>query len=120
MKVKVCYKFYVKNVNNVCLQHNSNLSSLYIKVNNDRVHTSIFKTFEEKFITEVIKMITMSPPMLMVQPEEVDDSIDRIANTSCEPPLHYRRLVIIKNYFGEVSVEGKAGNKESVLRILSD
>ena len=96
------------------LQGDSHLSRLYEKVNDE----GILKTFKEQFIENAVQMITMSPPMFMVMPEKFDNSINRIPNTTSDPPLHYRRLVIMKNYFGDVSMEGIAGNKESFLKIV--
>ena len=97
------------------LQGNSHLSRLYEKVNDE----GILKTFKEQFIENAVQMITMSPPMFMVMPETFDDSINGIPYTTSDPPLHYRRLVIMKNYFGDVSMEGIAGNKESFLKIFT-
>lgn len=68
--------------------------------------------FRVHMIEKMKHMLSTSPPLVLHLPEFfAKDMIDSICGSSTEPPLHWRRPVIMNSYHGVVCVKGMAGNE---------
>ena len=79
-----------------------------------------FDVFKTSLDTSMISMVKHSPPILLHKPLAfekmpgvgLESMLQKIPKTRTEPPLHYRRPVILTSYVGNVCVTGYAGSKE--------
>lgn len=75
----------------------------------------LFRRFCDQLIILSVRMVTVSPPMILHKPDLFDkQAIHPLVSRNPESPLHWLQPVVLRNLYGHVCVKGRADNKEKL------